>query len=259
MNAWGGAMFEPLAEWLPGCGADVLCVQEVTRTAGLAGWTRFEDGERALPQRADLFGDIASLLPSHQGVFVTSDGGPVRDDQGTRHLQDFGIAMFAHERLPVVGQHAAFVHGEFVEHAVWAIEDRPRIAQAARLVDRRAGRTITIAHLHGLRDPAGKQDTPQRRAQAERFAALIEATRRPNDLVVACGDLNVLPGSETFQVLARIGLIDLVGDADTRTSRYTKPIRHANYMLVSEPGAVGAFNAPPTPEVSDHRFLVLDI
>ena len=32
LNAWGGAVFGPLVEWLPRCGADVICLQEVTRT-----------------------------------------------------------------------------------------------------------------------------------------------------------------------------------------------------------------------------------
>lgn len=252
-------MFEPLAEWLPRSGADVLCVQEVTRTASLGGWTRFEDGERTLPQRANLFEDISSLLPDHQGVFVTSDAGPVWDAAGARHLQDFGIAMFVHERLPVVGQHSTFVHGDFVEHLEWAIADRPRIAQSARIIDRTADRSLTVTHLHGLRDPDGKDDTPNRLAQAKRLAALIETARHPNDLAVACGDLNVLPDSATFQELASIGLVDLVGTSDTRTSRYTKPTRHANYMLISDPSRVREFSIPTTPEVSDHRFLVLEV
>lgn len=252
-------MFEPLAQWLSTSTTDVLCVQEVTRTAALAGWTRFEDSERTLPQRANLFNDIATLLPNHQGIFVASDAGPVWGPEESRHLQDFGIAMFVHERLPVVGQHSAFVYGDFVEHADWSIADRPRIAQSARMIDRETHRTFTVAHLHGLRDPAGKADTPQRSVQAQRFAKLVETARQPDDFVVACGDFNLLPDSDTFDVLGSIGLVDLVGNADTRTTRYTKPVRHANYMLVSEPGSVRAFSAPPTPEVSDHRMLILEI
>lgn len=252
-------MFEPLMDWLPGCGADVLCVQEVTRTPGVQGWSRFEDAERSLPQRANLFDDIASALPDHQGSFVTSDAGPVKDTDGTHHLQDFGLAMFVHERFPIVGQHSAFVHGDFVEHVEWAINDRPRLTQSARILDRAADRTVTVAHLHGLRESSGKADSPDRRRQAERLAALVEDVRQPDDLVVVCGDLNLLPDSETFRILGASGLTDLIGTADTRTSRYTKPVRHANYLLVSEPDLVKGFEAPASPEVSDHRFLVLDL
>lgn len=60
-------------------------------------------------------------------------------------------------------------------------------------------------------------------------------------------------------MLAGIGLVDLVGTADTRTSRYQKPLRHASYLLVSDLGAVTHFDALATPEVSDHRALVLDL
>jgi endonuclease/exonuclease/phosphatase family metal-dependent hydrolase len=252
-------MFAALMEWLPRSGADVLCLQEVTRTAGLHGWTHFDDGERALPQRANLFDDLWTALPRHQGLFVASDAGPVHDGQGRPHQQDFGIAIFVDERIPVVGDAAAFVHGSFVDHEVWAVADRPRIAHAVRLVDRATATTITVAHLHGLRDPGGKADTPARRGQAERLAGLVTQVRALEDLVVVCGDLNVLPGSETFAVLGAIGLVDLVGPADTRTARYAKPVRSANYLLVSDPQRVAAFEILAEPEVSDHRALVLDL
>lgn len=77
--------------------------------------------------------------------------------------------------------------------------------------------------------------------------------------MVVCGDFNLLPDSETFVVLAELGLTDLVGTADTRSSRYRKPVRHANYLLVSDVAAVKQFEIAAEPEVSDHRALVLDI
>jgi endonuclease/exonuclease/phosphatase family metal-dependent hydrolase len=261
LNAWRGGMFDPLAQWLPGCGADVLCLQEVTRTPGLTGWTRFEDGERRLPQRADLFDDVRSLLPRHQAVFVTSDTGPVQGGDGATHRQDFGIAVLVDERLPVIGHRTAFVNGSYRDEDHWPVSDRPRVAHAIRVVDRSgtSQRTVTVVHLHGVRDPQGKGDTPARRAQAERLADLVDRARSPEDLVVVCGDLNLLPDSETFAVLREVGLVDLVGDADTRTSRYLKPVRHANYLLVSDPGQVKHFEVLAAPEVSDHRPLVLDL
>ncbi|MGI9596439.1 MAG: endonuclease/exonuclease/phosphatase family protein [Acidimicrobiales bacterium] len=259
LNAWGGAMFDELAQWVPGCGADVLCLQEVTRTPRLGGWTEFTDGERNLPQRANLFDDVRRLLPGHQAMFLASDAGPVTDRRGRSHRQDFGVAVFVDETISVVAHTSAFVHGSFADHVEWAVEDRPRVAQAVRLVDRAGSRTLTVVHLHGLRDPSGKADTPARKAQAERLAELVTATRDPADFVVVCGDLNLLPSSETFAVLGAIGMTDLVGERDTRTSRYTKPVRNANYLLVSEPDAVEALATPAAPEVSDHRPLILDI
>ncbi|MGC4938659.1 endonuclease/exonuclease/phosphatase family protein [Kribbella sp. DT2] len=258
LNAWGGAMFDHLAPWLQAVDADVLCLQEMTRTPGASGWTRFEDGERSLPQRANLFEDVRALRPTDQGFLLVSDAGPVTDDHAVRRRQDFGIATFAGAGRPVVGLDSSFVHGEFVDHEDWSIDDRPRAALATRVADRAGDRFVTVVQLHGLRDPAGKQDSPARRAQAERLAELVERASSPGDLVVVCGDLNLLPGSETFAVLEKVGLTDLVGSADTRTSAYTKPSRHASYLLVSDPSAVKNFEILPDPEVSDHRALMLE-
>jgi endonuclease/exonuclease/phosphatase family metal-dependent hydrolase len=259
VNTWGGALADELIAWLPGSGADVVCLQEVTRTSGLTGWTRFEDGERALPQRADLFDDVRSAMPRHQSIFLASDSGPVHDDTGGRHRQDFGLATLVAERLPVVGVDSTFVHGQFVDHVEWTVADRPRIALAVRTVDRDAGRSVWVVQVHGLRDPAGKADSVARRGQAQRLAELVRRVRTPQDLVVVCGDFNLLPDSETFEILAEIGLTDLVGAADTRTSHYPKPVRHASYLLVSDVAAVERFEILAGPEVSDHRALILDI
>lgn len=253
-------MFDELAPWLETCGADILCLQEVTHTPGLGGWTRFDDADRSLPQRANLLADVRSRLPRHHGLFTASDAGPVQDHQQRHHQQDFGLATFVAENLPLVGVRSAFVHGDYTEHRDhWPTGGRPRNALAVRVHDRRARRFVTVVNLHGLRDPLGKVDTPARHAQAERLAALIKEARQDDDLTVVCGDFNLLPDSKTFQILADLGLTDLVGEADTRTSRYPKPLRHASYLLVSDPGAVERFEIVTAPEVSDHRALVLDL
>lgn len=259
LNAWGGALLDPLLRWLADADPDVVCLQEVTRTPGLTGWTEFADGERVLPQRANLLADVQAALPGYRSTFLPSDAGPVTDGAGGVHRQEFGIAAFIADALPVLGHTSAFVHGAFTEHDAWPTGDRPRTAHALRVLDRAGGRCVTVVHLHGLRDPQGKGDSPSRRAQADRLAALVEQSRGPGDLVVVCGDLNLLPGSATFDVLGRLGLVDLVGRADTRTSLYRKPIRHASYLLVSDRAAVRRFEVLAEPEVSDHRALVLEI
>lgn len=252
-------MYDELRAWLPTCDADVLCLQEITRTPGLRGPTRFDDVDRSLPQRANLFEDVEDALPDHTGSFVACDRGPVTAPDGREHRQDFGIAMFTGPAVSVVERATRFVHGSFTDHGVWPNDGRPRIAQAARLRHHATDRHVTVIHLHGLRDPDGKADTPARLAQAHRLAEFVDDVRAPTDVTIVCGDLNVLPDSETFARLGEIGLTDLVGTADTRTSRYTKPVRHADYLLVSHPDAVVSFLARPTPEVSDHRILDLDI
>lgn len=260
LNAWGGALFDGLAAWLDSCDADLLCLQEVTHTPTATGWTRFEDAERSLPQRADLLTDVRSRLPRHHGLFCANDSGPVLDQDGRAHRQDFGVATFVSRTLPQVGLRAAFVHGRYTEHRDgWPAGDRPRAALAVRAFHPPSGRSVSVVNVHGLRDASGKADTPARRAQAERLRAVVADAREEGDLTVVCGDLNVLPGSETFEILAGLGMVELVGSADTRTSHYRKPVRHASYLLVSEPAVVDRFEVLGEPEVSDHRALRLDL
>lgn len=96
-------------------------------------------------------------------------------------------------------------------------------------------------HLHGLRDPIGEHDNFNRRRQAERLVHFVADLRWADDFTAVCGDFNLLPGSETFEMLADIGIGELVGDADTRSSSYAKSVRHASYTLVSDPAPVSSF------------------
>lgn len=253
VNAWGGALFDELIDWVSATDADVLCFQEVTRTATARGWTQFTDGEHDLPQRANLFDDLAAALPTHAGHFAASDAGPVTTEDGATHVQQFGIATFVSHRLALAAVETGFLHGEYAVHDQWPTDDRPRVALATRVTEP-GRRATTVVQLHGLRDPAGKGDTPHRLAQAHRLAELVTRWRSAGDVAVVAGDLNLLPDSATFAILAGIGLTDLVGDRDTRTPHYPKAVRHASYLLVSDPAAVEDF-AILDVEVSDHRVL----
>lgn len=125
-----------------------------------------------------------------------------------------------------------------------------------------ASRSVTIVHLHGLRDLGGKGDTPARDAQTNRLIELIGSIRRDGDGLVVCGDFNVLPESRMIEALRGIGLTELVtgrGFTDTRTSFYGKTPRFADYMLVSDDVDVRQFDVVSEPEVSDHRALLVEI
>jgi endonuclease/exonuclease/phosphatase family metal-dependent hydrolase len=130
-----------------------------------------------------------------------------------------------------------------------------------RLLNSATRRTFTLGHLHGLRELSGKEDTPSRARQAEKVIEMLNRVRAAGEPLIFCGDLNLLPGSQTFEMLRQIGLNDLVisrGFTDTRTSWYAKKPRFADYMLVSEAVKVARFEVLAEPEVSDHRALLLE-
>ena len=154
------------------------------------GGATFADGERTLPQRVNLFDDVSSALPGYTPYFVANDSGPVTDSDNVRLRQDFGIATW----------------------------------------DRLGAKTISVIQLHGLRDPAGKQDTPARAKQPLRTRFDFEKSSATSDTVALCGDLNLLPSSTTFQVLQEHGMVDLVGDA-VHQHRNVRWPRHSSVQI----------------------------
>ena len=98
-------------------------------------------------------------------------------------------------------------------------------------------------------------------SQGARLLSLVQAVSRECRRIVVCGDFNVLPESALFRLFQSNQLEDLVcknGHHDTRTSFYSKRPRYADYMMVSPEIKVVRFEVPVTPEVSDHRPLILD-
>lgn len=53
LNAWGGKLHAPLIPYLAEIDADVLCLQEITRSVTVSSdWLVYRDGSHILPQRA---------------------------------------------------------------------------------------------------------------------------------------------------------------------------------------------------------------
>jgi exonuclease III len=64
LNGWGGKLHAPLVSYLRSSTPDVLCLQEVVHSPEAAKeWLTYRDGDHVLPQRANLFRDVAAALP----------------------------------------------------------------------------------------------------------------------------------------------------------------------------------------------------
>ena len=259
LNAWGGRLHDHLMDYLRASDPDVLCLQEVVHTPSAnQEWLAYRDDGAELPQRANLFAETCRALPGHAAFFCPAAQGDLWDGTA-RFASQWGLATFVRGAIPVIGQCQGFVHGGFSADG-YGEHPRSRNAHALRLYDLERGHPVVVAHMHGLRDPQGKHDTPARLSQVRRLADLVRSVAAEGDRMIVCGDFNVLPDSGTFEILGGLGLADLVtarGFADTRTSRYTKPGRYADYMLVNQAVTVEAFDVVVEPEVSDHRPLVI--
>lgn len=259
LNAWGGQVWPALGSFLAGASVDVISLQEVIRPVDPSpAWLAYRDPNRSLNQRADLFGDVSGRLPDHTASFMPAAQGPLSDISGKEYQSHHGLGQWVSHDLDVQARSDGMVHGQFRAEG-WGDDPVPRAFQAVRVTQTGRAPPVTIAHFHGLRDPDGKHDTPARAEQAKRAITLLSQIASPQDDVVLSGDFNVLPDSETLAIFTAWGLRDLVGVKDTRTQLYSKPVRHANYMLVSASVKVASFEIPADPPVSDHRPLILDI
>jgi endonuclease/exonuclease/phosphatase family metal-dependent hydrolase len=261
LNAWGGRLHAPLMRYIADANPDVLCLQEVSRTvAAPAEWLVYREPGLELPQRADLFQEVSRALPDHDAFFFPAASGKLFHGDKPISSQ-FGLGTFVRESHPVIGEAMDFLHGVFTPDG-WGEHPRSRNAHCIRIFDYQLGAAVTIVQLHGLRDMAGKGDTPARVEQAEKLVELIERVWRKGERLVVCGDFNVLPQSVTFEALGRLGLTDLVtsrGHTDTRTSYYRKEGRFADYMMVTPEVGVVKFDVVAEPEASDHCALHLEM
>ncbi len=261
LNAWGGKLYKELIRYLGELNPDVLCLQEVVHSpATKKEWLTYRDGSHVLPQRANLFKDIASALPEHEAMFCPASQG-VLWDKNTRIPSQWGLATFVRNSFPIIGQLQGFVHKTYSPHGYGA-HPRSRSAHAIRVFDYEKNVPVCISHMHGLRDLRGKIDTRERSEQAHRFLSLANQIREEGDHFILCGDFNVEPESETLRIFCDSGLTELVTTrthGGTRNSHYKKPGKFADYMLVNSQVTVLDFNVVFDPEVSDHCPLVLEI
>jgi endonuclease/exonuclease/phosphatase family metal-dependent hydrolase len=117
---------------------------------------------------------------------------------------------------------------------------------------------FTVINFHGLWNGKGKTDTEDRINQSRNILAF---TQKLNGEHILCGDFNLLPDTESLKLFEREGLRNLVKEykiSSTRTSFYTKPEKHADYMFVTKGVQVKEFTVLPD-EVSDHAPLLVEI
>ncbi len=261
LNGWGGKLGGDLLPYVAAMAPDILCLQEVVHSpASDKDRLIYRDGDHVLPQRANFFRDVCRALPGHAATFCPAAQGVLWD--GDRSVpSQWGLATFVHGSLPVIGQVQGFVHKSY-SPVGYGDHPRSRSAHGVRVYDHRNDRPVSVTHMHGLRDPGGKHDTPERQVQARRLLDLSRQVSQPGDLTVICGDFNVEPDSCTLGTLQDTGMVDLVtrrGFPGTRNTQYKKSGRFADYMLINREEAVRDFQVIYTPEVSDHCPLVLDL
>jgi exonuclease III len=244
LNVWGGvAGREKLLDFfISHNDVDIFCLQEIWNGGHeMIGRTA---GGRPLSGIAHwLLTDIGATLKDHIAYFR-----PQFKDY-------YGLTMFIKKDISVREEGEVFAYKERGYFSEEDIGDHSRNIQYVSMGSVAGLRTV--AHIHGLWNGKGKTDSADRLLQSDNIVRFLGSIKNPS---VFCGDLNLLPDTESLKKIEAAGMRNLIkefGITSTRSSFYTKPVRFADYMFVSDGIEVKEFKVLPN-EVSDHLPLYLE-
>ena len=247
LNAWGGRLVEPLLAYLRAQrdAADVIALQEVFDGADPKserhGVDRYAGTD--LPVVLDLFPRCSAELRGFH-AFLSEPYSSL----GER------LAVFTRADLAVGETGQSEIHSEIRQEAFGTPFRTHVIAQHVQLS---VGKSrVRVINTHGLWIGGSKGDTPERIRQSESLRTLIEGFGEPT---VLCGDLNLLPDTESIHILER-GLRNLVVESRIPRTRSEMAPRSkgefADYVFVTRDLMVSSFEAVDI-LVSDHLPLAL--
>lgn len=240
LNTWGGKIKEPLLAFIGSYkdNVDIFCFQEVYRDAASKTKGDFYGAN------FNLFDDIESLLPNHDGYFC-----PTVDDY-------YGIATFVKKDITVKASGDITIYNNPDYDGKGRNHSRKALWHEVALGEKQ----FSILNVHGLWNGNGKTDTPERIEQSKRIRDFMDSV---NGSQIVCGDFNLLPETESISILSEgmQNLIDKYDITSTRTSFYTRAEtsgKFADYVFVSPDVHVVDFKVLPE-EVSDHAALFVEI
>lgn len=234
-------MHEPLMDFLKDHqDIDIFCFQEVYHNA------RGKDTIWLDGTNFNSLNDIKNALPDYDCYFHP-------------HLSDWwGLAAFVRKGIEITEAGEEYVHlykGHNME--IEKLGHTAKNIQYLHLLLN--GRPFTIINFHGLWNGKGKTDTEARLNQSRK---IIDFTKTVSNPLLFCGDFNLLPETESLQMIEHeLGLRNLIKEYNinsTRTHLYTKPEKFADYVFVSPEVTVAALKVLPE-VVSDHVALYAEI
>jgi exonuclease III len=241
LNAWGGVLHEGLFEFIKknSTYTDIFCFQEI-----------FENNTTSRPLlgkiRTNLFSDIKNIIPEFNGYLA-----PAREDDVG------GLAIFIKKSFVVNKMDHIIVFP--MENVVTDQNHEDYISMGRDLQHlefNNLGKTYSILNFHGIWQAKGKIDTKKRIGQSHKIKKIFDEAKGAR---ILCGDLNQNPDTKSMDILSE-GNMNLIREykiTSTRSSLYTKPLKSADYIIVSPEVEVKDFKVLPD-EVSDHLPLFLE-
>lgn len=238
LNTWGGILKDEFHDFILKHSADVdiFCFQEIFDNA-------LNVREVLGDVDINLYRTLTGLLPNHKGFYA-----PSQDD-------DEGLAVFVSPKIHLNEVGDVFVHRY---HNAMDNDDGTTIGRNIQFIQfTDNGQDYTVINFHGLWNGGGKTDSPSRLEQSRKVREFID--NKAKGKVVLVGDFNLEPNTESIAILEKDmrNLIKEHGITSTRSHHYTKPVKFADYAIVSKDLNVEKFEVLQEP-VSDHLPLLLE-
>jgi endonuclease/exonuclease/phosphatase family metal-dependent hydrolase len=238
LNTWGGILKDELREFMleQATDTDIFCLQEIFHNAVNA---RKVLGDIDI----NLYETLTELLPDYKGFYAPSQ------------IDDEGLAFFIKPHINIAEVGDVFVHRYL---NAMEDEDGTTIGRNIQFLKFNNGdQEYTVINFHGLWNGGGKTDTPDRLEQSRKIREFIDT--QATGKVVLVGDFNLEPNTESIAILEKDmrNLIKEYGVTSTRSHHYIKPVKFADYAIVSNELNVEKFEVLEDP-VSDHFPLLLE-
>lgn len=238
LNTWGGQLREELRAFIERerDNTDIFCFQEIFDNA--------INYRKVLGDvDIDTYKTLQALLPQHKSYYAPSQD------------QDEGLAIFVKPWIEPKEVGSIFVHRHLNSMVG---DDGTTIGRNIQFLQFiQDEKEYTVINFHGLWNGGGKGDSPDRLTQSRNVRKIIDGlTSRRNILI---GDFNLEPQTESVKILEE-GMRNLIkesGATSTRTKYYQKPVKFADYAIVTNEIEVIKFEVMAD-EVSDHSPLLLE-
>lgn len=240
INVWGGHLLQPLSKFIASEQADIVCVQEIVHT-------------KTTSSLFDYFDALNTIKTAGQYEHVFFS--PTFSFIALGEEVEFGNAIFS--RLPLTNQQTVFINGSYAKNQSMSnLDANVRNLQLCTITIN--SKTINLANHHGFHD-LNPNGTEMGKQNMNRVAQILKPHA---ESLLFCGDLNVIPSSETLKELDVLGLNNQTTISDLDTTLSSVHGAHpekvvCDYILTSKDIVVQKFASSET-IVSDHKALILD-
>lgn len=256
LNVWGGVQAEILFDWIKKMGetADVFCFQEIFDCINApAVFGKKGEYYNLKNKLKEILPDFVCFYREHS--YNVDQSGPAD------FFISFGLATFVKKTITnyIVDEGDILVYGAKTKGVDFykEVHGTSRNLQYIRFF--KDGNYLNIINFHGTWiKNSNKVDHDSRYEQSSNIVKFLKSIQGE---VFLTGDFNLLPNTNSLLMVEEFGLTNLIKTyeiASTRSILYDKPIRFADYSLVSSGVKVKNFFVENV-NVSDHLPLIAEI